>query len=60
MGHSSVNIENFRGILDYNEDCIKVNTTVGIVEISGEDIQIESITDESVTVKGKFTGMRFV
>lgn len=60
MGHSSLNIENFRGILEYSETCIKVNTTVGIVEISGEDILIESITDEGVTAKGKFTGMRFI
>lgn len=60
MGNSSVNIENFRGILDYSEKCIKINTTVGIVEINGEDILIESITDESIMLKGEFTGIRFV
>lgn len=60
MGQSSVNIENFRGILDYSESCIKINTTVGIVEISGEEILIESITDEGVIAKGKFLQMRFL
>ena len=60
IGKSSVNIENFRGVLDYGENCIKVNTTVGIIEITGTDIMIESITDEGITVKGVFAGMRFI
>ena len=60
MGNSGVVVENFRGILDYNETCLKVNTTIGIAEISGENIIIESITDEAVTVKGSFVGMRFI
>ena len=60
MGNIRLSVENFRGVLDYNENCIKVNTTVGIVEINGESIVIESITDEAITIKGKFNGMRFI
>ena len=59
-GRSGVTVENFRGILDYCENCLKVNTRIGIVEISGENIVIESITDEEVVVNGHFSGMRFI
>ena len=52
MGNSQISVENIRGILDYNESCIKINTTVGIVKIDGDELLIESISDESACVKG--------
>lgn len=60
LGRTSVNIENFRGILDYNENCVKVNTTVGILKIDGDGLFIESITDEGLTVKGSVIRLEFV
>ena len=60
LGKTHVNIENFRGILDYNENCVKVNTTVGILKIDGDELFIESITDEGLTVKGTIIRLEFV
>ena len=60
MGKSNLGIENFRGILDYNENCVKVNTTVGILKIDGEDLFIESITDEGIMIKGSIIRVEFV
>lgn len=59
MGKRSVCIENFRGILDYNENSVKVNTTVGMIKIEGDDLYIESITDEGVYVKGTIVRVEF-
>ena len=52
-------MENFRGVLDYNEEAVKINTTVGILEIAGSDIYIESITDELILIKGQFDSIRW-
>ena len=52
MGRSEILVENIRGILDYNESCIKINTTIGIVKIDGDELLIEAISDESVSIKG--------
>lgn len=60
IGNCKVFIENFRGVLDYNENCIKVNTTVGIAEIIGTEIIIDSITDDEICLKGNFESMRFI
>ena len=60
MGKSDGGIENIRGILDYNENCVKVNTTVGILKIDGEDLFIESITDEGIIIKGLIKGVEFL
>ncbi len=60
MGKSEIWVENTRGILDYNENCIKINTTVGILKIEGDELLIESISDESVNIKGTIIRMEFV
>lgn len=60
MGNSQISVENIRGILDYNENCIKINTTVGIIKIDGDELLIESISDESVSVKGRIIRVEFV
>ena len=60
IGKSSVSIENFRGILDYSENCMKVNTTVGIIKIDGDGLYIESITDEGICVKGTIIRVEYI
>ena len=60
MGNSQISIENIRGILDYNESCIKINTTVGIIKIDGDELFIDSISDESASVKGRIIRIEFV
>lgn len=60
MGKSNLSIENFRGILDYSENSVKVNTTVGIVKIEGKDFFIESITDEGLVIKGSMESITFI
>ena len=60
IGNTQICIENIRGILDYNENCIKINTTVGIIKIDGDELYIESISDESVSIRGVIIRFEFV
>jgi len=60
MGNCQLNIENIRGVLDYNENCIKINTTVGIIKIDGDELLIENISDESIFVKGRIIRFEFI
>ena len=53
MGNCQIVIENIRGILDYNENSIKINTTVGIIKIEGDEFLIDNISDESIYIKGR-------
>ena len=60
MGNCQMSIENIRGVLDYNENCIKINTTVGIIKIDGDELLIESITDDGVCIKGTIIRLEFI
>lgn len=60
IGKNEVWVENTRGILDYNENTIKINTTIGILKIEGDELLIASISDESVNIKGIIIRMEYV
>lgn len=45
-------IENYKGILEYEEFFIKVDTEIGIININGYKLTLEQITDEDVGIKG--------
>ena len=45
-------IENYKGILEYEEFFIKVDTEIGIININGYKPTLEQITDEDIGIKG--------
>ena len=45
-------IENYKGILEYEEFYIKINTEIGTVNINGFNLTLEQITEDDVAVKG--------
>lgn len=46
-------IENYRAILEYEEYFIRITTFIGILNINGYDLKLESMTDDDIKVKGK-------
>ena len=60
LGKSEINIENFRGILDYDENSFKINTHSGIIKIDGSGLMISSITDDNVCLRGTIFRLEFI
>ena len=58
VGSSELNVENLRGILDYDENSL--NTRAGIIKIDGSDLVLTSVTDENVCVKGSIIRIEFI
>ena len=52
-GFDEVIIENFKGILEYEEFFVRVNTHIGIVNINGYNLSLENMTDVDIKVNGK-------
>lgn len=52
-GFNEMVIENFKGILEYEEYYIRVNTSLGIVNINGFDLSLENMTNDDIKIKGK-------
>lgn len=46
-------IENYKGILEYEEFYIKIKTTIGTININGFNLGLEQVTEYDISVKGK-------
>lgn len=52
-GFNEMIIENFKGILEYEEYYIRINTTLGIININGYELKLENMTNDDIKVTGK-------
>ena len=52
-GFNEMIIENFKGILEYEDYYIRINTSLGIVNINGYELKLENMTNVDIKVKGK-------
>lgn len=59
LGNGDLIIENYKGILEYDDGIIRINTTSGTIKVSGQDIYIKEITAENIMVYGNIASLEF-
>lgn len=59
VGRGEVLIENFKGIMDFSEGVVKINTSNGVIRISGNGITIREITSEAIIIGGKISNIEY-
>ena len=52
-GFNEMILENYKGILEYEEYFASISTHIGIVNISGYDINLEKMTNDDIKITGK-------
>lgn len=52
-GFDEMIIENFKGILEYEEFIVRINTYIGIININGYNLNLENMTNDDIKVTGK-------
>ncbi len=53
-------IENYRSVLEYEDGQIKLNSKNYIIKINGKKLEIVSITDDEIFIRGVITGISFL
>ncbi len=53
-------IENYKGIVEYDNDLIRVNTSKGIIKISGHNLTVREITSENILIDGQIYSLEFL
>jgi sporulation protein YqfC len=56
-GFDEMVIENFKGILEYEEFFVRINTHIGIININGFNLNLENMTNDDIKVTGKIESM---
>lgn len=59
IGSNNISVENHKGILEYNEDQIRVNTGSGILTINGSKLNIKAIIQEEITITGEIYSVSY-
>lgn len=59
LDFSSVEIINYKSIVEYGENIIRVNTNKKVIKLAGSELKIENITDDEVKISGKINNLAF-
>ena len=52
-GFNEVILENYKGILEYEEIFASISTHIGVVNINGYNINLEKMTNDDIKITGK-------
>ncbi len=52
-GFDEMIVENFKGILEYEDYFVRINTHIGIININGFDLKLENMSQDDIKVMGK-------
>ena len=52
-GFNEIVLENYKGILEYEEFFASISTYIGIVNINGCNINLEKMTNDDIKITGK-------
>ena len=52
-GFEDMIIENYKGILEYEDYYVRVNTYIGIENIHGTNLRLEKMTEDNIKIIGK-------
>lgn len=59
MGFNQIFIENYKGILEYQEFYIRIKTYLGIININGFNLNLTEMTSDDILITGKIESIDF-
>lgn len=60
IGREEVTIENYKGILEYSEDVLRIGTAAGVLRLRGRNLCLRQLSAECVVVTGRIESMEFL
>lgn len=59
IGTGQITVENHKGLIEYSEELIRINTGSGIMKLCGRNLIIKNIIQEEITITGEITNIEF-
>ena len=60
VGNEEMFIENYKGVIEFTEEKVRINTSCGVLKIEGKRLFLKQITAENISLTGKITFMEYV
>ena len=58
-GFDEILIENYKGILQYEDFFVRINTHIGIININGFNLKLNQMSDDDILISGKIENLDF-
>ena len=58
-GYSEMRIENYRGIIEYTDQLVRIQTKIGQIRVTGNHLQVESYTNDDMKITGKIQNIEY-
>lgn len=52
-GFEDMIIENYKGIIEYEDYYVRINTFIGVINIHGINLKLEKMTEDNLKINGK-------
>ncbi|NLN14925.1 MAG: sporulation protein YqfC [Tissierellia bacterium] len=52
IGDVRINITNHKGIIEYTNDLIRINSKIGMIKITGQGLEIKNVLMEEISING--------
>lgn len=59
IGKNELLLQNYRGIIEYRSDLLRVNLSRGFVEILGNNLEIKALTPDDISLTGEINSVLF-
>ena len=60
VGAEDVTVTNYKGLVEYTNECVRVNTSSGQVCFEGIGLVLRHVTSEAITVSGGIHKIEFI
>lgn len=60
LGDREIEINNYKGLLEYSCELIRIATTNKQIKITGESLQISGLDADTAVIHGTITGIEFL
>lgn len=60
VGREEVTIENYRGILEYSEEIVRIGTAAGVLRLQGKGLCLKQLSAECMVVTGRLESLVFL
>jgi len=52
IGNNQMLVENHRGVIEYTPQKIRLNSTIGVIRVEGQDMDLKNIAAEDIMITG--------
>ncbi|MGL5642180.1 MAG: YabP/YqfC family sporulation protein [Paraclostridium sp.] len=59
LSNTFISIENYKSILEYDVNLIKIKTKISTIKISGDKLYLKYITDTEIGIKGSIYSVEY-